>query len=151
MKIAEGLTESKRLANLVPTLMSLFGENCIIINGIKPERDPTTLMEKVQGAIDTKATLDRSIANTNAIVKLPCGLTIYEAILRKAELNRIVQSFTHMHSALRSGRRQSYNETAVKTYGVKPEILEARSNEAAKELRLIEAQLQQTNWVEDLR
>ena len=152
MKIAEGLTESKRLANLVPTLVHQFNDNSIIVNGVKPERDPEKLFEKVKAAIDGKAALDRQIAYTNAQVRLGCGLTIHEAIIRKAQLKLTHATLTSMVTSMRSNKRVGYGEKdIVKTYGVKPDMIEAQANEAAKELRLIESQMQQANWVEELR
>jgi len=152
MKIAEALTESKRLGNLIPALLSQFGDNCIIVNGEKPDRDPVVLLEKVQAAIGDKAKLDRQITLTNAATKLPCGLTIHEAILRKASLKLTISSAAGMTTHLRSGKRLGYNEEkgTRKEYAVKPERVEAIANEAAKELRSIESQMQQANWVVDL-
>ena len=76
MKIAEALTESKRLANLVPILLSQFSENCIVVNGVKPDRDPEKLMAKALAAISSKAELDKKISMTNSQVKLLCGITL---------------------------------------------------------------------------
>lgn len=152
MKLAEALSESKRLSNLIPTLQTQFQENCIIINGVKPDRDPEKLLTKIYDTIATRHALDKQVSMTNTQVVLPCGLTIHEAIIRKAELKSLIASTTYMYNALRTGKRTGlYSETGVvKTYAVRPDSVEAKGNEAAKELRQIESQLQQCNWVQDL-
>lgn len=152
MKIAEALTESKRLANLIPTLVHQFNDNAIIVNGVKPEQDPVKLFGQVKAAIDAKAALDKRVAYTNSQIKLGCGLTIHEAIIRKAQLKSTYATLFAMLNQMRSNKRASDHENdVIKTYGVKPDMIEAQANEAAKELRLIESQMQQANWVEELR
>ncbi len=54
------------------------------------------------------------------------------------------------NTILLHGIKVNEEKGTVKAYSIKPEMLESQSNEAAKELRLIESQMQQINWVQDL-
>ena len=154
MKLAEALTESKRLGNLIPALLTEFNDNCVTINGVKPDRDPEKITHKIMGTLMEKGELDRRLSFSNTMVKIPMGLTIHGAILRKTVCKAQINTLNSMLAYLKQGKRIGYEERGqniVKAFAVKPDALESERDKAAQELRTIEAQLQQVNWLEDLR
>jgi len=141
MKLAEALLvradAQKKLASL---------RNALVQDGEKPAEDPVVLMKEVAGVLDELERLIVAINTANLKHKLDDGRTLTEAIARRDKL--ILQHAT-IQSAIQGTRRETdrYSTREIKW---KPTLevrkLQKQSDDLSKQLRELNARIQETNW-----
>lgn len=157
MKIGEALNQRKYLMNHIPQLQKKL-EACITVVKDAPVNKAESTAEELRAALDKELVELRnliiSINLTNNSAKLPCGLTVMEAIAHRESLKQSQAVWTSIVGHIRPRTEKDYRDSERITYVVAPDIhpagIKQSANGAAKSWRELDNQLQQANWTIDL-
>lgn len=150
MKLAEALLERKNVKQRIDALAQRLVEDAKVQEGDKPAGDPVETLREIGQLINVYRELIVRINKTNAESVMPDGRTIMEAIaerdalsLKYAILNRLASA------AVVSRDRYSRNEIKfIPTVDVAE--IRKMADQAAKEMRELDAKIQAANWTVEL-
>lgn len=149
MKLAEALIlradHQKRLAQLKARLL----RNAMVQEGDRPAEDPARLLAEVEETATGLESLIRRINRTNLATPLEDG-TLTDALARRDVLKLQHAVFSELAAAA-TVSRDRHGKSEVKFQGTVsvPEV-QARADQLAKELREVDARIQEANWRTDL-
>ena len=149
MKLAEALQEradiNKRISELRRRL-----ENCLLVQeGEEPAEDPVALLCELDDATERLAGLMAAINETNCNTKAN-GMSLTEIIAKKDALNLKHSAYKELvYTAGNNTYRARGTEIKVKAV-IKAAELQKRVDKLAKEIRLLDNLLQETNWKTEL-
>ncbi|MBQ4474234.1 MAG: DIP1984 family protein [Lachnospiraceae bacterium] len=149
MKLAEALQERADLNRSIEQLRSRIQMNVLVQEGEKPAEDPQRLIKELEESLARLEELICKINLTNCKTVVD-GQTLTELIAKKDVL-KLRQSALRdiIYSASQSTHRARNTEIKIQPV-VSVEKLQKQSDAAAKQLRLLENQIQQANWLTDL-
>ena len=149
MKLAEALQERADLNRRIEQLRSRLDSNALVQEGEKPAEDPEQLLKELDGCTARLEQLMASINRTNCETVVE-GKTLTEMIARKdALLLRLSVYRDLVNTASQTARRATRSEIKIlSTINVKQ--TQQMVDQMAKELRLLDNQLQQANWLTEL-
>lgn len=149
MKLAEALQERADLSKKIDQLRYRLSNNTTVQEGEQPAENPEELLSELNTSISRLEYLVAHINLTNCTIKAN-GKTLTEIIAEK-------DCLTKKHSILKevvgsasniSNRATRSEIKIIRTVDVK--AIQSQADEVAKRIRLLDNQLQQTNWTADL-
>lgn len=135
----------------VESLRERIRQNAVIQEDDSPHEEPNVLIEESFKVLEELESLVFKINEANLKNKLADGRSITEAIARKDTLKAQHSLITHsITSARREPDRYSMTEIKwVSTLDIAE--LQKRSDELAKEIRVLNVEIQETNWTAELK
>ena len=145
MKLAEALQERADLNRKIEELRRRLN-NCILVQeGEEPAEDPAALLEELNGAVARLETLMAQINLTNCRTKVE-GMTLTEMIARKDAMLLKISAYRDLvYTAGQNTQRARGTEIKVKSV-LKASELQTEVDTLAREIRLLDNLLQETNW-----
>ena len=145
MKLAEALQERADLNRKIEELRRRLN-NCILVQeGEEPAEDPAALLEELDGAVARLETLMAQINLTNCRTKVQ-GMTLTEMIARKDAMLLKISAYRDLvYTAGQNTQRARGTEIKVKSV-LKASELQTEVDTLAREIRLMDNLLQETNW-----
>ncbi|MFH2006567.1 MAG: DIP1984 family protein [bacterium] len=150
MKLAEALMLRADIQKKLASLRSRIGQNAVVQDGDEPHEDPQKLLDEAVSVLSELESLVIRVNQANQQHKLPDGRTLTEAIARRGTL-------TARHSLLQHAIENSskepdrYSMKEIKWVAtLKVERLQKQSEDLAKQIRELNAAIQETNWKVEL-
>ena len=149
MKLAEALQERADLNRQIEQLKFRLANNAITQEGEAPAEDPGQLLERLDRGVARLEELMAAInlANCRTVVD---GMTLTQLIARKDCLRLKIEVYRELaEAASQTAHRATRSEIRILS-AVDVKAIQADVDAMAKELRLLDNKLQQTNWTTDL-
>ncbi len=149
MKLAEALQERSDLNRQIEQLKFRLTNNAMTQEGEAPAEDPGQLLEQLNRAIARLEELMAAInlANCRTVVD---GMTLTQLIARKDCLRLKVEAYRDLaEAASQTAHRATRSEIRILS-AVDVKAVQAEADAMAKELRLLDNRLQETNWTTQL-
>ena len=149
MKLAEALQERADLNRQIEQLKFRLANNAITQEGEAPAEDPGQLLDKLDRGVARLEELMAAInlANCRTVVD---GMTLTQLIARKDCLRLKIEAYRELaEAASQTAHRATRSEIRILS-AVDVKAIQADVDAMAKELRLLDNKLQQTNWTTDL-
>ena len=149
MKLAEALQERADLNRQIEQLKFRLANNAITPEGEAPAEDPGQLLERLDRSVARLEELMAAInlANCRTVVD---GMTLTQLIARKDCLRLKIEAYRELaEAASQTAHRATRSEIRILS-AVDVKAIQADVDAMAKELRLLDNKLQQTNWTTDL-
>ena len=149
MKLAEALQERADINRNIEQLKNRLKNNVLVQEGEKTAEEPEKLKHELDMAIERLVYLISRINLTNSQMRVS-GQTLTELIAKRDALSLKIQTYK---DTVNAGSQISYRarNTEIK---IKPAIVvmdwQAEIDNMAKELRLLDNKLQESNWNIDL-
>jgi len=149
MKLAEALQERADINRNIEQLKNRLNNNVLVQEGEKTAEEPEKLKQELDASIERLAYLISRINLTNSQIKID-GQTLTELIAKKDALSLKISTYKNI---VYTGSQTSYRarNTEIK---IKPAIVvaewQSEIDKMAKELRLLDNKLQESNWNTDL-
>ena len=149
MKLAEALQERADLNIRIQQLKCRMENSAIVQEGESPSENPSALQSELDDSLSRLTWLIGRINLTNCSISVN-GMTLTEMIAQKDALSLKLSIYRNLvstagHCAYRA------RQTEIKVLPTIPVAeLQKKVDSMAKELRLLDNQLQQTNWTTDL-
>lgn len=149
MKLAEALQERADLNRRIQQLQQRLGNNAIVQEGEQPAEDPKELLVELDRAVCELEDLISRINLTNCRT-LVGGKSLTELLARRDMLTVKLGAYRNLvQSASQVSRRATRTEIKLlSTVNVKD--LQKQADQMAKELRLLDNSIQETNWNTEL-
>lgn len=149
MRLAEALQERADLNHTIEQLRYRLENNMLVQEGEITAEDPEELRKVLEYALNRLSYLMAHINLTNAVVQID-GQTLTELIAKKDMLTLKIRIYQEMvNTAGRAAYRARGTEIKVKpTIGIT--AWQMKINSMSRELRILDNQLQETNWHTDL-
>ena len=149
MKLAEALQERADLNRNISDLQNRLERVMLVQEGEIPVEDPQKLLRELNEAADRLEYLMAAINHTNdqTIVN---GLSLTQLIAKKDVLSRKINVYKicATEAGMNTNRARGTEIKVVPT--MKASELQKEIDRMARELRLLDNLLQQTNWTRDL-
>ncbi len=149
MKLAEALQERADLNRKIEQLRNRLENNALVQEGERPAEEPELLKRELDDAVERLAYLMARINLTNAQTQIQ-GQSLTEWIARKDALLVKLHAYQQI---VQTGSQTVYRARNTEIR-IKPAIAVAawqtEVDGMAKELRLLDNQLQESNWKTDL-
>ena len=150
MKLAEALQERADLNAKIDELRRRLGNNATVQEGEAPAEDPAELVAQLDGCIARLEELIAKINATNCATLTDKG-TLTELIARRDCLNIRISAYRDLITdASCLSQRASRTEIKIMS-AVDVKALQKQADEMAKELRLVDNKIQETNWLTELK
>lgn len=149
MKLAEALQERADINRNIEQLRSRLNNNVLVQEGEQPAEEPEKLKRALDACIDRLTYLIAHINQTNCETRIN-GQSLTELIAKKDALSLKISAYKDV---VYTGSQTSYRarNTEIK---IKPAISvvdwQAEIDKMAKELRLLDNKLQESNWNTEL-
>jgi hypothetical protein len=152
MKIAEALLLRSDLKKQLDSLQSRISKNLLETEDIKPTEDATTLLNKVSTISEKLAQLIYNINFTNVNIKTPKDRSLTSAMAIRESLIKKHDIFNKTIIAATPRKERNYNNEKPDIYTptVDTEKLRHQVDQLAMQIREINAEIQETNWANDL-
>lgn len=149
MKLAEALQERADINIRIQRLRSRLENNAFVQEGEQPSENPGDLLREVNESTARLEWLISRINLTNCST-LVDGQTITEMIAKKDTLTLKLSIYRDLvNTSSSTVHRARYSEIKIlPTVSVRE--LQKETDDMAKELRLLDNRLQQTNWTTEL-
>ena len=149
MKLAEALQERSDINKRISELRRRL-DNCLLVQeGEEPAEDPLDLLNELDSSTERLETLVASINETNCNTKVN-GMSLTEIIARKDALSLRHSAYKELvYTAGNNTYRARGTEIKVKAV-IKAAELQKTVDSLAKEIRLLDNKLQETNWKTEL-
>ncbi len=145
MKLAEALQERADLNRKIEELQNRVNNNILVQEDDAPAEDPKALLEELDAAIERQTHLIAAINRTNSRTRVD-GVTLTELIAKKDMLSVRLHAYRQFGAvAAQSADRARGTEIRVKPV-LNAAELQQKADQIAKELRLTDNLLQETNW-----
>lgn len=149
MKLAEALQGRADLNRRIDQLQDRLSNNAVVQEGEAPAEDPTALMAELDGCIAALEELMGRINLTNSKTVVD-GVTLTQLIARKDCLNLKLQAYRNFaRDASNLARRATRTEIKLLS-AVDVAQLQKAIDRMARELRVLDNKIQQTNWSTEL-
>ena len=149
MKLAEALQERADLKRAIEQLRARLNNNMLVQEGEQTAEDPNALQKELIASLDRLSVLTAQINLTNCTVKSE-GKTLTELIAEKDMLTyRIQIQKVLVQTASQKIQRARNTEIRIRS-AINVSEWQAEIDRMAKQLRLLDNRLQQTNWNVDL-
>ena len=149
MKLAEALQERADLNTRIEQLRDRAQNNALVQEGEKPAEDPKALVKELDECLARLEHLIATINMTNSVTKAGDS-TLTELIARRDVLKLKLSAYRDIiYVAGRSVTRARGTEIKIVPV-LKAAELQKKADELAREIRLTDNLIQQTNWTVDL-
>jgi hypothetical protein len=150
MKLGEALTLRSQLQVKFQQLRERLKASALVQEGEAPPEDPNTLLAELESVADELEELIARINKTNLATGLRDGMTLTEALARRDHLAWLLGAL-HQVAETASVVQARYGKAElrmVRTVDVAK--LRQRADDLAKERRMLDAQIQEVNWLTEL-
>ena len=149
MKLAEALQERADLNRTIQQLKERLDNNVLVQEGEQPAEQPERLKQELDAAIQRLEYLMARINHTNCQTCVE-GKSLTELIARKDALSLKLRVYKELvYSASQTAYRARNTEIKIKS-AISVSDWQAQVDRMAKELRLLDNRLQESNWTTDL-
>jgi len=149
MKLAVALQERADLNIKIGDLKARINRNVLVQEGEKPREDPKDLKKELDTCINRLEYLIAAINKTNCETKVD-GKSITELLARKDVLEVKSAAYRDIVYVGSSNTDRARN-TEIKIVSViNVKAWQKEADEIAKEIRLIDNKIQETNWTTEL-
>jgi len=149
MKLAEALQERADVNRKIEQLKSRLNSNVLVQEGEQTAEDPEKLKRELDASIARLAALISRINLTNCQTKVE-GRTLTELIAQKDALSRKISVYKDIaYAGSQTACRARNSEIKIKPAIVVADW-QSEIDAMAKELRLLDNKLQESNWNTDL-
>lgn len=150
MKLAEALMERKSIKTRMEEIKQRIYRNAQVQEGELPGEPPAELFGELAREVDRFVALVARIAATNGAARLADGTPLAAAIVQKDMLHYLC--FVHTNFADKATpTTDRYSRREIKTIPAMPIAdVRRRADEIAKRARVLEVEIQATNWAIDL-
>ena len=149
MKLAEALQERADLNRNIEQLKNRLNNNALVQEGEQTAEDPAKLKRELDGSLERLADLIARINQTNCRTTVE-GQTLTELIAKKDALLLKVHAYKDVvYAGSQTASRARNTEIRIKP-AISVADWQAEIDGMAKELRLLDNKLQETNWKTDL-
>ena len=149
MKLAEALQERADLNRRIQQLRARLLDNALVQEGEQTAEDPAALMteyDAVSAALE-ELTAKINLANCRTTVD---GKSLTELIAKRDALTQRLKTYRDLaQAASRPYQRAARSEIKILS-AVDVKELQKRADRTAKELRMLDNTIQQTNWTAEL-
>ena len=130
-------------------LQKRLNNNAKVQEGEKPAEKPKALLEELDVVLNSLEELMARINMTNSVTKSD-GSTLTELLAKRDCLKqRLIVMRSFLNNA--SQKVDRYSRTEIKIVStVSVEMLQKQTDEAAKQLRLVDEKIQELNWTTEL-
>ncbi len=146
MKLAEALMLRSDAKQKLASLYDRIKDNAIVQQGDKPHEDPAELLNEAAGVVDQIESLVIRINRANLENQLADGQTLMEAIAARDSLTK---QHALLHAAIEGAKREPdrWNAREIKWVAtVDVAKLQKQSDDLSKQIRELNAAIQQANW-----
>ncbi len=145
MKLAEALQERADLNRNIEQLKSRLNNNVLVQEGEKTAESPEQLKQELDCSIERLTYLIACINKTNCETKVD-GQTLTELIAKKDTLSLKIHVYKDIaYSGSQTSYRARNTEIKIKS-AISVVDWQTEIDRMAKELRLVDNKLQETNW-----
>jgi len=145
MKLAEALQERADLNRKIDELRRRLNACVLVQEGEEPVEDPEQLLKEMDESVSRLQALMTMINMTNCRTKVN-GKTLTEIIAEKDSLMLKVSAYRDLaYSASQNTSRARGTEIRIRA-ALKPSDLQKKADEIAREIRILDNMLQETNW-----
>ena len=149
MKLAEALQERADLNRKLAQLQQRLEINCIVQEGETPAEEPAELLSEFNEAADRLQALIAAINLTNSATSVD-GTTLTELIAARDVLSvRLAAYRSVISEASHLAQRATRSEIRILS-AVDVKALQKAADDMARDLRLTDNTLQETNWKTEL-
>ncbi|MGX7030306.1 DIP1984 family protein [Vagococcus zengguangii] len=149
MKLAEALIEKKALEDKQYELIERFRQSVKIQEGENSFEDCTALLEELENVHQMANELLKKITKTNQLVKIG-DKTLVECLIDRKTLATERDSLQKLYHYM-TEKDYRISRAEIKTIlTMNPVELNKKINHLAKELRMLDAKIQEKNWTVDL-
>jgi hypothetical protein len=150
MKLAEALLLRADTQKKLASLRERIARNAVVQEGETAHEDPGKLMKEAVGVLGELEKLVVTINTANLANKLADGRTLTEAIARR---DKLVQQHSVIHTAIDGSKKEPdrYSMSEIKWVAtIDVSKLQKQSDDLARQIRELNAQIQETNWSVEL-
>ena len=149
MKLAEALQERSDLNRRIQQLQQRLNSNAVVQEGELPAEDPAELLAELDGCVENLERLIARINLANCRTEVN-GENLTSLLARRDMLTVKLGAYRNLaQSASQVSRRATRTEIKLlSTVNVKE--LQKQVDQMAKELRLLDNSIQETNWNTEL-
>lgn len=149
MKLAEALQERADLNRKIEQLKSRLNNNVLVQEGEQTAESPEQLKQELDSSLERLAYLLAQINRTNCETSVD-GQTLTELIAVKDKLSLKIHVYKDIvYTASQTSYRARNTEIKIKS-AISVADWQTEIDKMAKELRLVDNKLQETNWNTDL-
>lgn len=149
MKLAEALQERADLNRKIEQLKSRLNNNVLVQEGEQTAESPEQLKQELDSSLERLAYLLAQINRTNCETSVD-GQTLTELIAVKDMLSLKIHVYEDIvYTASQTSYRARNTEIKIKS-AISVADWQTEIDKMAKELRLVDNKLQETNWNTDL-
>ena len=150
MKLAEALQERADLNRKIEQLRARLQNNALVQEGDKTQENPEMLMKEMETACSSLCALIIRINKTNCATCIDDGTSLVELIARRDTLKTRLEIYRDIVStASQTARRAMRSEIRILSAVDVPELQKTADN-IARQIRLVDNQLQEMNWKTEL-
>jgi hypothetical protein len=146
MKLAEALLVRADAKKKLASLRERIAANTLVQHGEKPHEDPAKLMKEAVGVLEELEKLSLAVNTANLRHRLADGRSLAELIARR---DTLAQQHSLLQVAIGGTKKEPdrYSLSEIKwTATVDVAKLQRQADDLAKQLREINARIQETNW-----
>lgn len=149
MKLAEALQERSDLNRKIQQLQNRLNNNATVQEGEKPAEEPQSLLSELDASIERLEWIISKVNMTNCSTKVG-GRTLTDLISKRDCLTLKIEKYrSFLNSASCLSSRAS--RTEIKIFStVNVSDFQKKVDALSKELRLVDNQIQETNWNTEL-
>lgn len=149
MKLAEALQERADINRDIEQLRNRLKNNVLVQEGEKPAEEPEKLKRELDASMERLAYLIARINQTNCETRVD-GKTLTELIAEKDTLSQKIHVYKEIvGAASQASYRVRGAEIKIKA-AISVVSWQSEIDRMAKQLRLLDNKLQQSNWTADL-
>ena len=149
MKLAEALQERSDLSQHIAQLRSRLSMNATVQEGEKPAEEPMALLTELNHCIDQQELLITQINLVNSRTTVN-GRTLTELLARRDSLSLRIEAYHELiNNASRLAQRAARTEIKILS-AVDVPALQKEADRLSKELRKVDNNIQETNWLTEI-
>lgn len=151
MKLAEALLLRADLQRRLASLRERLEQNVMVQEGDEPIENPTKLLKEVELVVNQLEELVFKINQTNLEHKLANGKTLTQALARR---DALISYHSILSSAAENSGRQlvRYSASEIKWIPtVNVADLRKKTDKLAEEIRILNAAIQEANWLVEIK
>ncbi len=150
-KLAEALILRADYNKRIEQLKARLIRNAKVQEGEKPAEDPAVLLQELEDITGRFEEIIKRINRTNMATMIAGGLSLADAIAKRDVL-KLRQGIYRDLAAAATVTQDRHTRSEVKFKGsVSVAAIQRKADDAAKEHRQLDAQIQEANWLADLK
>jgi len=146
MKLAEALLLRSDMKKKLASLRERVANNAVVQEGEKPHEDPAKLIMEAMGVLDELESLALRVNAANLASKLADGRSLAQLIALREKL---VQQHSLLQVAVQATRKEPdrYSMAEIKWIAtIEVAKLQRQCDDLSKQIRELNALIQETNW-----